>query len=54
LVIVSAVALISVPLTVLMFLIGIGFGSLTVFREHFRRALSTSPKAYRAAFKSAR
>jgi transcriptional regulator GlxA family with amidase domain len=30
-----------------------GFGSSTVFREHFRRALSTSPKAYRAAFRSA-
>jgi transcriptional regulator GlxA family with amidase domain len=31
-----------------------GFGSPTVFREHFKRALSTSPKAYRAAFKSTR
>jgi transcriptional regulator GlxA family with amidase domain len=30
-----------------------GFGSSTVFREHFRRMLSTSPKAYREAFKRA-
>lgn len=29
-----------------------GFGSASVLREHFRRALSTSPVAYRRAFRS--
>lgn len=29
----------------------VGFGSATVFREHFRRMVSTSPQAYRRAFR---
>jgi len=30
----------------------VGFGSVTAFREHFRRAVATSPQAYRRAFRS--
>ena len=30
----------------------VGFGSATSFREHFRRAIATSPQAYRRAFRS--
>jgi transcriptional regulator GlxA family with amidase domain len=30
----------------------VGFGSPTVFREHFRRVAATSPQAYRRAFRS--
>jgi transcriptional regulator GlxA family with amidase domain len=29
-----------------------GFGSATAFREQFRRVVSTSPKAYRRAFRA--
>jgi transcriptional regulator GlxA family with amidase domain len=31
----------------------VGFGSATAFREHFRRVVSTSPQAYRRAFRAA-
>ena len=30
----------------------VGFGSPTIFREHFRRVAATSPQAYRRAFRS--
>jgi transcriptional regulator GlxA family with amidase domain len=30
----------------------IGFGSVTAFREHFRRVVATSPQTYRRAFRS--
>ncbi len=30
----------------------VGFGSVTAFREHFRRVAATSPQAYRRAFRS--
>ncbi|EPX61524.1 Transcriptional regulator, AraC family [Cystobacter fuscus DSM 2262] len=30
-----------------------GFGSATAFREHFQRFVTTSPQAYRRAFRSA-
>jgi len=30
----------------------VGFGSVTAFREHFRRVVATSPQAYRRAFRS--
>ena len=29
----------------------VGFGSLTTFRDHFKRRLGTSPQAYRNAFR---
>ncbi|WP_395820362.1 GlxA family transcriptional regulator [Archangium minus] len=31
----------------------VGFGSATAFRDHFRRFVTTSPQAYRRAFRSA-
>ena len=31
--------------------IEVGFGSVTAFREHFRRIVATSPQAYRRAFR---
>ncbi|WP_245591588.1 helix-turn-helix domain-containing protein [Cystobacter fuscus] len=31
----------------------VGFGSATAFREHFQRFVTTSPQAYRRAFRSA-
>jgi len=30
-----------------------GFGSVTAFRDHFRRVVTTSPQAYRRAFRRA-
>jgi transcriptional regulator GlxA family with amidase domain len=32
---------------------GAGFGSVTAFRDHFRRVVATSPQAYRRAFRAA-
>ncbi len=32
--------------------VAVGFGSVTTFREHFRRAVATSPQAYRRAFRA--